>query len=436
MPNLTQPACPVLAEFNPFEPAQTHDPYPMYTRAREQAPIFFSPVLNMWVVTRYEDICEIARDTTRFSNRRAVDVVAEIPAEVLAIFTTSNTQPQFIVEIDPPTHTRVRRLANKAFTPRRVTLMEPRIRALANGLADMFAHEGRADLMAQFAYQLPRMVIADIVGVPAADIPKFGQWSEAWATYLFTVDLPLEQQIQGARSAVALQNYCEALIEERRHYPQDDLLSDLVQAQEEDGTSLSLNELVGLIMTFLIAGHLTTSDMIGNALVLLLKQPELWQALCREPQLATRLIEETLRRDSSVPGLMRVATEDVTFNGVSIPKGARLFLAFGSANHDETVFPEPTRFDLERENLYKHLAFGQGIHYCLGAPVARLEGKVALEVLSQRLPSLRFQPGQTVTYRPNLVFRGPDQLPLMWDKEKLVNSEVSRVTIPAGSQLV
>src|SRR5262245_24148115 len=214
--NLTQHACPVLAEFNPFEPAQTNDPYPMYAHAREHAPIFFSPVLNMWVVTRHEDICEIARDTARFSNRRAVDVVSDMPAEVMAIFATSNVQPEFIVEIDPPAHNRVRRLANKAFTPRRVTMMEPRIRELTNMLIDAFVHEGAADLMAQFAYQLPRMVIADIVGVPWADIPKFGQWSEEWAAFLFSVNLPLEQQLQGARSAVALQNYCEALIEQRR----------------------------------------------------------------------------------------------------------------------------------------------------------------------------------------------------------------------------
>jgi cytochrome P450 len=253
---------------------------------------------------------------------------------------------------------------------------------------------------------------------------------------LFNVDLPLEQQIQGARSAVALQQYCEALIEQRRQQPQDDLLSDLVQAQEEDGTSLSMNELVGLIMSFLIAGHLTTSDLIGNALVLLLQQPELWQALCYEPRLAPKLIEETLRRDSSVPGLMRVATEDMTFKGVSITKGSRLFLAFGSANHDETVFPNPTRFEPERENLHKHLAFGQGIHFCIGAPVARLEGRIALEVLSQRLPNLRFQPGQTVTYRPNLVFRGPEYLHLMWDHENSGNSGELREATPAEIQLV
>jgi cytochrome P450 len=146
----------------------------------------------------------------------------------------------------------------------------------------------------------------------------------------------------------------------------------------------------------------------------LLKQPERWQALCDRPQLAPQLIEESLRRDAAVPGLMRVATEDMTFKGVSIAKDSRLFLAFGSANHDETVFPEPTHFDIERKNLHKHMAFGQGIHFCVGAPLARLEARITLEVLSQRLPNLRFQPNQPVTYRPNLVLRGPEHLQLRW----------------------
>jgi cytochrome P450 len=227
--------------------------------------------------------------------------------------------------------------------------------------------------------------------------------------------LPLELQLAGARSSVALQNYATAMIEERRERPQDDLLSDLVHAQLEDGSSLDINDLVGLVNSFLIAGHVTTSDLIGNTIVWLLKQPELWQALCHAPQIAPKLVEETLRRDAAVPGLMRVTTEDITFKGVSIAKDSRLFLAFASANHDEAVFPDPTRFDINRKNLHKHLAFGQGIHFCVGAPLARLEGQIALEVLSQRLPHLRFQPGQTVTYRPNLVLRGPEHLHLMWD---------------------
>ena len=405
---------PIFTEFNPFEPSQASDPYPIYAQAREAAPIFFSPILDMWVVTRHEDICEIARDTDRFSNSRAVNAVGEIPSEVLAIFSTSDVRPEFLVEIDPPAHTRVRRLSNKGFTPQRVAALEPQVRELTNELVDVFVQEGKADLMAQFADMLPRMVICAAVGVPRADIPKFGQWTDDWANFLVTVGLPLGKQLAGARGAVALQEYSKALIQQRREHPEDDLLTDLVQAQEDD-RHLSMNELVGLIMSFLIAGTVTSSDLIGNALVLLLRQPELWQALCEKPELALRLVEETLRRDTSIPGLMRVAMEDVTFKGVSVKKGDRLMLAFASANHDETVFQDARRFDIERENVQKHLAFGQGIHYCIGAPIARLEGKVALEVLSQRLPNLRFQPDTPVTFRPSLVYHGPEHLHLMWD---------------------
>ena len=413
MSDLTQQPQPVLAEFNPFDPTQASDPYPMYAHAREHAPIFFSPMLNMWVVTRHEDICEIARDTVRFSNGRAVGAVTEMPPEVLEVFASSDVYPEFLVEIDPPAHTRVRRLSNKGFTPQRVAALEPRVRELTNELVDGFVQDGKADLMTQFADHLPRMVICDAVGVPRADIPKFAQWTEDWANFLFTVGLPLEQLVAGARGAVALQEYSKALIEQRRQHPQDDLLTDLVQAQEEN-RHLTMNELVGLIMSFLIAGTVTSSDLIGNALVLLLRQPELWQALCRDPQLAPKLVEETLRRDTSIPGLMRVAMEDMIFKGVSVIKGDRLMLAFASANHDEAVFSDPRRFDIERDNIQKHLAFGQGIHYCIGAPIARLEGRIALEVLSQRLPNLRFQPDQTVTFRPSLVYHGPEHLHLMW----------------------
>ena len=405
---------PILAEFNPFEPSQASDPYPMYSYAREHMPIFFSPLLNMWVVTRHEDICEIARNTTHFSNGRAVDVVAQMPPEVLAIFAESDVQPDFLVQIDPPAHTRVRRLSNKGFTPQRVSALEPRVREFANELVDTFLADGKADLMTQFADHLPRMVICDAVGVPRQDIPKFAQWTEDWAKFLFTVGLSLEELLAGARGAVALQEYSKALIQQRRQQPQDDLLTDLVQAHDE-GERLTMNELVGLIMSFLIAGTVTSSDLIGNALVLLLPQPELWRALSENPQLAPKFVEETLRRDTSIPGLMRVAMDDIIFKGVSITKGDRLMLAFASANHDDTVFPDPGRFDIERENIQKHVAFGQGIHYCIGAPVARLEAKVALEVLSQRLPNLRFQPDQTVVFRPSLVYHGPEHLNLLWD---------------------
>ena len=271
---------PVLAEFNPFEPSQCHNPYPMYAHAREHAPIFFSPVLNMWVVTRYEDICEILRNPAQFSSSQAIDVVHELPAEVLAVLDQGFPTTENIVNYDPPLHTRVRRLCNKAFTPQRVAAMEPSIRELTNTLVDNFIQAGTADLVTQFAHPLPRLAIADIVGVPRADIDKFGRWSEEWTATLFAVGLPLEQQLAGAHSILAFQNYTVAMIEERRQRPRNDLLSDLVHAKLEDGSSLDTQELVGNISGFLIAAHVTTSDMISNALLYLLRQPEYWQALC------------------------------------------------------------------------------------------------------------------------------------------------------------
>lgn len=416
---------PMRADFNPYHPDQCHDPYPMYAQMREQTPIFFSAVLNMWVVTRHADITEIVQDTTHFSNRRTINPISQMPPEVVAILAAGFPQSRTgLVDSDPPAHTRIRRLVNKAFTPQRIAAMEPRIREWANVLVDTFVKKGTADLVKQFAYPLPRIVIADVVGVPRPDSAIFGQWADDWTTMLFTLGLPLEQQIKGAHSAVALQKYANAMIQQRIKEPQDDLLTDMAHATLEDGTALTPGELVGLVNSFLIAGHLTTSDLLGNALCWLLSQPGHWQALVRDPQIAPKLVEEVLRRDSSVPGMMRVATQDVTFKDIKISQGDRLFLAYSSANHDKSIFAHPEEFDVKRENISQHLAFGQGVHYCVGAPLARLEGRIALEVLSQRLPNLRFQPDFAITYSPSLLFRGPDSLQLMWDKATTEKKQV------------
>jgi len=277
MINSTQQPQPVLAEFNPFEPSQANDPYPMYAHAREHAPIFFSPVLNMWVVTRHEDISEILLDPLRFSSRQAVDAVSEMPPEVLEVLAAGLPQRDFLVNYDPPMHTSLRRLCNKAFSPQRVAAMEPRIRELTNALVDGFVKDGTADLVTRFTLPLPRIVIAEIVGVPHSDIDKFGKWAEEW-TWLFIAGLPLEQQLVAARSLVALQNYTATMIDDRREHTQDDFLSDLVNARMDDGSLLDTYTIIGLVNSFLIAGHVTTTDMISNVLLFLLKQPELLQA--------------------------------------------------------------------------------------------------------------------------------------------------------------
>ncbi len=401
--------------FNPFEPTQCQDPYTVYSRVRQESPIFFSPVLNMWVVTQQKEICEILRDPVRFSSRRTLERVSQPPQEIREILSQGYPNVPNLVDNDPPDHTRIRRLCNKAFTLKRVAAMESRIRELTNTLVDQFDQEGRADLMRQFASPLPRMVIADIVGVPREDIDKFGYWAEGWMTFLFSSNLSLEKQRHCAKCLVKLHQYDAEMIEKRRKDPQDDLLTDLIRAKDEDGSSLTMTDLVKTVNSFLVAGHLTTSNLIGNCMVMLLEHPDTLKDFYDDPGLSPKIVEEVLRRDAPVPGMIRVATEDVTINGVTIPKDSRVYLLYASANHDEDLFENPMHFDIHRPNLNHHLALGHGIHFCIGAPLARLEGRVALEVLIQRLANLRFQKDFVVEYVPNLALRGPSHLNLEWD---------------------
>jgi cytochrome P450 len=411
----TTASCPALPDFNPFSPAQREDPYPAYAQARAQAPVFFSPMLDMWVVTSHKDICDIVRDPARFSSREAGGAVPTLPPEVLAALSKGLPAAQVIVNYDPPAHTRLRRLCNNAFTASRVARMEPYVRELANRLLDAVAPAGEGDLMKALASPLPAQVIGGIIGVPDADAARFVKWSEDWMALLFNSQLSLEGQVLGAESLVALQHYCVAMIEERRGGRRDDLLSDLMDARLEDGAALETAEIVGLVTALLAAGQLTSCDLIGSAIAWGLREPETWEAVRRDPGLAAALIDEVLRRDTPLSGMMRSTTEDVVVNGVAIPKDAKLFIAFAAGNHDPAVFPDPTRLDLHRDNMNKSLAFGQGAHFCIGAPLARLVGRVAIEVVSQRLANLRLQPGEAVSYAPSLVFRGPEHLRLTWD---------------------
>lgn len=402
------------ADYNPFDPAHKRDPFPFYAQARRDTPVFYSPMLNMWVVTRHEDILTVLNEPTVFSSRQTLDAAMTLPPPVLEILSQGIPLVPTLINNDPPAHKRIRNLCNKAFSVQRVAKMETRIRELAQALVDGFCHEGRADLMARFANPLPRIVIADIVGVPRADTERFVQLGGDAAALLFEV-LPLDVQIKYAHSAVAFQRYIAEMIARRRERPQDDLMSDLVHAQEEGEASLTDWEVINIVTSLLIAGHPTTTDLIGNALLVLMREPETMAALAAQPELAAACIEEVLRLESPAPGLPRVATQDFNLSGVLIPQGARLFLLYTSANRDEKVFANPDKFDIKRESLNQHLAFGRGIHYCIGAPLGRLEGRIALEVLIARLPNLRVEAAEEIDFSLNLTFRGPNKLMCCWN---------------------
>jgi cytochrome P450 len=413
---MTLGPCPVRVDYNPFDQAQKRDPFPFYAHARRETPVFFSLILNMWVVTRYEDILIALKEPAVFSSMNIIESPTPLPPEVLEILSQGIPFVPSLINNDPPSHTRIRNLCNKAFSPRRVAMMEGRIRELANSLVDDFVHEGRADVVARFASRLPQIVIADIVGVPRSDTEKFVRLAGEFSALIFE-GMPPEVQLKCAHGAVAFQAYSAEMIAQRRDNPQDDLMSDLIHAQVEGEVPLTDWEIVSVITTLLIAGHMTITDLIGNTLLVLMRYPEYLQAVSNDPNLAPAIIEEVLRVESPSPGLPRVCIQDFNLNGVTIPKGAKVFLAYTSANRDETVFPNPEQFELNRPNLGKHLAFGRGPHYCIGAPLGRMEGRIALDVLTRRLPNLRMVPDQIIEYPLNFTFRGPEKLLMEWDVE-------------------
>jgi cytochrome P450 len=410
----TEQRCPDwVAELNLFASPYRERPEEFHARLRREAPVCKSPVHGMWLVSRYEDICSVLRDPKRFSS---ADLAASgtLPCpEALAVLFQGFPVAHTAINSDPPLHTRLKRLQGRGFMPARVAAQETRIRRIASGLIDRFAASGRADLVEQLTYPLPVLVIGEMVGFPSEDMAQVKRWSDDLFTFILT-SVPPERQVALAESIVAYGHYCAHLIEERRREPREDLVSDLVAAQVE-GEELSMAELVNIVAgSFIAAGHETTTSMLAKTLKILLEVPDRWQTLRENPSLIPQALEECMRLDSATHAMIRTTTEDVEFGGVRIPRGERLLLFYGSANHDETQFPAPGEFRLDRGPHPAHLSFGHGIHYCLGAPLARLEGRVALELLLERLPDLRLVPGQDHGYEVNLLVHGFRHLWVEW----------------------
>jgi len=276
---------------------------------------------------------------------------------------------------------------NQAFLPARLKSMEGEIHAVANRLIDGFSSGGKADLVAQFAVPLPLEIVLALFGIPQTDTDQCKRWSDE-AHALTASPLPPQRQLACAQSFVALQHYLADLVEKRRRAPGDDVVSCLLTIRPEGARPLDMAEMVVTLLGVLLAGHETTTNLIGTALYLLLSQPERWRHLCAHPKALPLVIEEVLRFDAPVQTFYRTALREVQVGDTTIPAGALLLLAYGSANRDEAQFSHPDQFDLRR-SPNRHLAFGYGTHFCVGAPLARLEGRIALEVLSQRLPQLR-----------------------------------------------
>lgn len=397
--------------FNPLSPDFIRDPYPHYERLRTLDPVHLTP-FGQFVTSRHADVSLVLRDK-RFgkdfaerSKRRYGDKIMDEP-----VF---RSMGHWMLQADPPDHTRLRGLVVKAFTARRVEDMRPRIQEVVDQTIDAVIARGHMDLIEDFAFRLPVTIICDMLGIPEEHRETFYKSSRDGGRLLDPVPLSPEEIRKGNEGNLMAQMYFRQLFELRRKNPGDDLITQLVQA-EEDGNKLTNEELTANIILLFGAGHETTVNLIGNGLLALHRNPDQLALLKARPELMPGAIEEFLRYDSSVQMTGRVALEDIDdLGGVKIPKGETVLCLLGSANRDPAVYPDsPDRLDVTRQNV-KPLSFGGGIHFCLGAQLARIEAEIAIATLLRRLPDLRIDEVENPQWRPTFVLRGLVRLPASW----------------------
>jgi cytochrome P450 len=387
--------------FNPMDPEFVADPYPMYHRLRAEDPVHHSP-LGFWVLTRYEDVAATLRDSRAIKEPIAAFVAARFGAPVPAVGLS-------MLDRDPPDHTRLRGLVSKAFTPKMVERLRADVQVIVDGLLDRVEGGGAMDLIEQFAYPIPVTVICRMLGVPVEDHERFKGWGLDIARGLDSIMLPPDSEIarRSMASRLAIADYFRELIAARRAAPRADLLTDLIAA-EEAGDRLTEHELLATCILLLIAGHETTVNLIGNGTLALLRHPDQAALLRARPELIVGAVEELLRFDGPVQRTARIPDQDLTIGGRLVPKGEMVMPFIGAADRDPAQFPDPDRLDITRTDN-RHVAFGLGIHFCLGAPLARVEGQIAINTLLRRLPRLALT-GERPVFRQSLTLRGLESL--------------------------
>ena len=394
--------------FNTVVTAVRRNPYPLYRTLRRVTPLVRVPKYNLWVASRYDDVKRVLSDYRAFSSDFSA-LAADLPNRELQ---------SSLISSDPPVHTKLRSLVSKGFTPRAVANLEPRIAQLTNELLDAIVSRGETDLVRDVAYPLPVIVIAEMLGIPAEDRAQFKEWSDALVRSadraVFDRDARTEAAASNLSMAPELETtmlpYLQAVIAQRRTEPRTDLISALLAA-EVDGAQLTERDLLGFTWLLLIAGNVTTTNLITTTIQTLLDHPAQLAALRAQPELWPTAIEEVLRYRSPVQVMFRITTQPVELSGKTLQAGQMVVALIGSANRDEAKFKNPHTFDITRDPN-PHVAFGQGIHYCLGAPLARLEAKVALPLILERLPNLQRVGRAKLPVTDSIFLHGVKQLPL------------------------
>jgi cytochrome P450 len=396
-----------LGAIHPFDPAVLETPWDFYRRLRAEAPVFRDPHTGIFHVASYDLVLEAVRDHELYSNRFAPAMGgslagAEPGSELAALADRAYPGVDTMLTADPPEHRRFRGLVNKAFTPRRVN-------------ADAFAADGRFEVLSQFSVLLPLTVIADQLGVPRTDLAQLKRWTDGFTAQLSGM-ADAEGRLEAVKRIVEFQHYFAARLAEVRAAPRDDILSDLVRARLEGERPLDTPESLSILQQLLVAGNETTAAAIAEGLLLLVQHPDELARVRSDASLLPNLVEEVLRLATPTASMWRKAKRDAVLGGVAIPAGSMLLLRFASANRDERRFPDPDRFDVRRANAGEHLAFGHGIHFCLGAMLARKEMELAFRAVLARLPGLRLADGHPAPrHKPSVLLRGLAELHLAFE---------------------
>ena len=364
------------------------DPYPFYHRLRAAAPAYWSEKLNAWLLTRYTDVMPGLNDPRLNSSERIASIMDRLPPsaheEYRALLLHMTNMMAFN---DPPVHTRLRKLVGKAFTPRRVNNLRPQIQAIVDELLDEVASKPEFDLVDEFAFHLPAIVICEMLGIPREDRDKVRRWSDDIVGFVSAGAVTPERTARAQETVYAATEYLVALADDRRRNPRDDMLTALVEAEDE-GETLSEDELISMIVQLFFAGFETTEGLIGNSMLALFRNPAQRALLQAHPEMTEAAVEEFLRYDSSIQRQSRVTNEDIVLHGETIRKGQYVVLFIGAANRDPEQFVDPDQLDITRTGN-KHIGFGHGIHFCIGGPLARIETQAAISTILRRMPDIR-----------------------------------------------
>ena len=412
------PGCPYVEgkRFDPLDQEQAARPWPWLSQARNASPVFYDDQLDVWCITRYEDVRRLYRDYERLSNRNS-NTFRELPPSLRAIYPDGHPGTKSMLLKDPPAHTRIRKLVNKALTPKVVANFEPQIARRAHDLIDSFVSDGHCDFYSQFSVFFPAQVITDVIGAPVDLNDDLLNWgNDYFALTEGAPPLTPEHEAEIAERAARMVSFLDEFVRTRREVDHGDVISGLIRATGDDGEpTLSDEEILGVVNSFFVAGVETTQNFLPLLVRELLRHPDQWQAIVDDPTKIENAVEEGMRYWSPARSNRRYTLSDVTVGEVTIPAGSVVLLLPISANHDDEVFAGPDTFDIDRPNALKHVGFGMGVHLCIGAPLARLEAQVAVAALAKRIPGLRLVANQDERWVPHVTLPRLASLDLEWD---------------------